>query len=94
MGYRCKAVNMGPNELSDVQITCAGKMASTKFLPPHKELYLDGVLVIENNTELSAGVQGKDAKGSVYTNNTSTPHLDDLSCDQAGGDGPRAGASW
>jgi len=71
VGYRCKAVNIGPNELSDVRIICAGKMSATKFLPPHEELDLDGVLVIENNTELLAGVDGKDANGSLYTNNTS-----------------------
>ncbi len=46
-------------------------MSATKFLPPHEELDLDGVLVIENNTELLAGVDGKDANGSIYTNNTS-----------------------
>jgi len=46
-------------------------MSATKFLPPHEELDLDGVLVIENNTELLAGVDGKDANGSLYTNNTS-----------------------
>ncbi len=63
---------MGSIELSDVRITCAGKMSSTSFLPPHKELYLDGVLVIENSTNLSARVDGKDAKGKVYTNDTST----------------------
>ena len=71
VGYRCKAVNIGPDELSDVRIICAGKMSETKFLPPHEDLELDGVLVIDNNTELIAGVEGKDAKGGVYTNNTS-----------------------
>jgi hypothetical protein len=71
VGYKCKAVNIGPNELSDVRIICAGKMSATKFLPPHEELDLDGVLVIENNAELLAGVDGKDANGTVYTNNTS-----------------------
>ena len=71
MGYRCKAVNMGPNELSDVRIFCAGKMSATRFLPPHEELDLEGVLLIENNTELIAGVEGKDANGTIYTNNTS-----------------------
>ncbi len=71
VGYRCEAVNIGPNELSDVRIICAGKMSATKFLPPHEELDLDGVLVIENNAELLAGVDGKDANGSLYTNNTS-----------------------
>jgi hypothetical protein len=71
VGYRCKAVNIGPNEISDVRIICAGKMSATKFLPPHEALDLDGVLVIENNAELLAGVDGKDANGSLYTNNTS-----------------------
>ena len=71
VGYRCKAVNIGPNELSDIRIICAGKMSATKFLPPHEELDLDGVLVIENNAELLAGVDGMDANGSLYTNNTS-----------------------
>jgi hypothetical protein len=72
VGYRCKAVNLGATELSDVRITCAGKMSSTRFLPPHKELYLDGVLVIEKSLDLSARVDGKDANGIVYTNETST----------------------
>ena len=69
--YRCRAVNMGPNELSDVRILCAGKMSATRFLPSHEELDLEGVLLIENNTELTAGVEGKDANGTIYTNNTS-----------------------
>ncbi len=72
VGYRCKAVNTGPNELSDVRITCTGKIASTRFLPSHEELYLDGILVIENNTRLLAQATGKDASGNIFTNNTST----------------------
>ena len=71
VSYRCKAVNVGPNELSDVRIICAGKMSATWFLPPNEELDLEGVLLIENNTELTAGAEGKDANGTVYTNNTS-----------------------
>ena len=71
MGYRCKAVNVGPNQLSDVRLICAGKMSATRFLPSHEELDLDGVLLIENNTELIASVEGKVANGTVYTNNTS-----------------------
>ena len=65
-------MNVGPNEFSEVQINCAGKIASTKFLPPEKELYLDGIIAIENNTEILGSVQGKDAEGRFYTNNTST----------------------
>ena len=72
VGYRCIALNVGPNELSEVQINCAGKMASTKFLPPEKELSLDGIIAIENNTEILGSVQGKDAEGRFYANNTST----------------------
>jgi len=71
VGYRCAAVNFGPDELSDVKIFCAGKMASTKFLPSGKELYLDGSLVIHDHTEILASVQGKDAQDKLYTNNTS-----------------------
>ena len=72
VGYRCVAINVGPNEFSEVQINCAGKITSTKFLPPEKELYLDGIIAIENNTEILGSVQGKDAEGRLYTNNTST----------------------
>ena len=72
VGYRCAVVNFGPDELSDVKIFCAGKMASTKFLPSGKELYLDGSLVIHDHTEILASVQGKDAQqDKLYTNNTS-----------------------
>jgi len=72
VGYRCAAENFGPDELSDVKIFCAGKMASTRFLPAGKELYLDGSLVIHDHTKILASVQGKDAEqDKLYTNNTS-----------------------
>lgn len=71
VGYRCTAQNLGPVELSNVKIFCAGKMASTKFLPPGEELFLDGALRIEDNVQLYAGAVGQDAKGNLYTNNTS-----------------------
>ena len=71
MGYRCLAKNRGEAELSDIQISCAGKMASTKYLPAGKELFLDGALQIENNTRLSASVRALDARDRIYTNNTS-----------------------
>lgn len=68
--FRCTAVNLGPEELSDVRIICAGKIASTKFLPPGKALQLEGSIVIHNSTSLLAGVQGKDAKDNVFVNNS------------------------
>ncbi len=71
VGYRCLAKNRGNAELSDIQITCAGKAASTKYLPAGKELFLDGTMQIENNTRLSAGVRALDAQGRIHTNNTS-----------------------
>ncbi|OPY49134.1 MAG: hypothetical protein A4E49_03215 [Methanosaeta sp. PtaU1.Bin112] len=71
VGYRCLAKNMGAVELSDVKIFCAGKMASTKFLPVGEELVLDEEMRIENSTRLMAGIQAKDASGRAYTNNTS-----------------------
>ena len=71
VGYRCLAKNQGAAELSDIQISCAGKVASTKYLPAGKELFLDGAVPIENNTRLSAGVRALDARGRIYTNNTS-----------------------
>ncbi|MDD4488180.1 MAG: hypothetical protein PHD34_05815, partial [Methanothrix soehngenii] len=71
ISYRCLATNIGQDELSDVRITCAGKLASTGFLTPHKELELDGILLVENNTRLLAEASAKDGKGNIYTNNTS-----------------------
>ena len=71
VGYRCLAKNIGQTELSDIRISCGGKVASTKYLTADKELYLDAALQIENNTRLLAGVQAKDASGRIYTNNTS-----------------------
>jgi hypothetical protein len=71
VGYRCLAKNQGAMELSDIQISCAGKVASTKYLPAGQELFLDGAMPIENNTRLSASVRALDAKGGIYTNNTS-----------------------
>lgn len=71
ISYRCLATNIGQDELSDVRITCAGKLASTGFLTPHKELELDGILLIENNTRLLAEASAKDGKGNIHTNNTS-----------------------
>ncbi|MCX6676624.1 MAG: hypothetical protein NTU95_01590 [Methanothrix sp.] len=71
VGYRCLAKNLGQAELSDIRISCDGKVASTKYLPSGKELYLDGALQIENNTRLSASARALDAGGRIYTNNTS-----------------------
>lgn len=70
VGYRCTAVNRGEFELSDVRILCSGKLASTGFLTPGKELNLDGTLTIQESTRLEAGVEGKDAHDNLYTNNT------------------------
>ena len=71
VGYRCLAKNLGAAELSDIQISCAGKLASTKYLPAGKELFLDGAMQIENSTRLSASVRALDAGGKIYTNHTS-----------------------
>ncbi|MGB5100539.1 MAG: hypothetical protein WBN94_08085 [Methanothrix sp.] len=71
VGYRCLAKNQGYVELSDIRISCAGKVASTKYLPAGEELFLDGAMLIENNTRLSAGVRALDAQDRIYTNNTS-----------------------
>ncbi|MCK9566488.1 MAG: hypothetical protein M0Q43_10630, partial [Methanothrix sp.] len=71
VGYRCLAKNQGAVELSDIRISCAGKVASTKYLPVGEELFLDGAMQIENNTRLLAGVRALDAEDRIYTNNTS-----------------------
>jgi len=70
VGFRCTAQNRGELELSDVRIFCNGKLASTGFLTPGKELSLEGTLTVQNSTRLEAGVQGKDAHDKLYTNNT------------------------
>lgn len=71
VAYRCTAKNIGNVELSDVKIFCEGRMDGTKFLTPSKELHLDGVHIISDSFQLSAGVEGKDADGRLLTNNTS-----------------------
>jgi hypothetical protein len=71
VGFRCQAKNLGSGELSDIRVSCAGKMASTKFLPAGEELFLDGAMQIANSTRLSAGVRALDAQGKIHTNNTS-----------------------
>jgi len=71
VGFRCLAKNLGSGELSDIRVSCAGKMASTKFLPAGEELFLDGAIQIANNTRLSAGVRALDSQGKILTNNTS-----------------------
>lgn len=71
VGYRCLAKNQWSGELSEIQISCAGKVSSTKFLPAGEELFLDGAMQIANNTRLSAGVRALDAQGKIHTNNTS-----------------------
>jgi len=71
VGFRCTAKNTGSEELSRIRIICAGKMASTNFLTTGKELCLDGAATIHDSFELSAGVEGQDAEGRIFTNNTS-----------------------
>jgi hypothetical protein len=71
VGFRCLAKNLGSGELSDIRVSCAGKMASTKFLPAGEELFLDGAIQIANNIRLSAGVKALDSQGKILTNNTS-----------------------
>ncbi len=70
-GYRCTARNTGSEELSDVRINCAGKVASTSYLTAGKELHLDGSIAISNSTKLLAGVQASNPEGNILTNNTS-----------------------
>ena len=70
-GYRCTARNAGPDELSDVQIDCAGKVASTSYLTAGKELHLDGFITISNDTRLQAAVQASNPKGDILASNAS-----------------------
>ncbi len=72
VAYRCTAKNIGNIELSDVRIFCEGKTEGTKFLTPGKEIHLDGVRVISESFQLSAGAEGKDTGGHILANNTST----------------------
>jgi len=71
VGYRCTARNEGADELSDVRITCAGKVASTSYLTSGKELYLDGFIVLSNDTRLQAKVQASNPEGDILTSNAS-----------------------
>ncbi|MDD1759373.1 MAG: hypothetical protein LUQ44_02090, partial [Methanothrix sp.] len=71
VGYRCTARNGGLDELSDVAINCAGKVASTSYLTPGKELHLDGFVIISNDTRLQAGVQASNPQGDILTSNAS-----------------------
>jgi hypothetical protein len=70
VGYRCTATNCGEAPLSTVRIFCGERMASTTFLTPGQELHLDGLVGIHDNLQLRAGVEGRDAKGGLWTNNT------------------------
>ena len=72
-GYRCIAKNAGGQELSEIIIHCGGRMASTRYLPPGKELVLEGAFAIENCTTLSATAEARDGRGNSYRNNTSLP---------------------
>ncbi len=71
VSYTCTAVNSGRTELSDVRLFCCGKLASTKFLSPGKEIHLDGTLAINDSFLLEAGAQGIDPENKLWTNNTS-----------------------
>ena len=71
VGYRCTARNAWPDELSHVAINCAGKVASTSYLTPGKELHLDGFIIISNDTRLQAGVQACNPKGDILASNAS-----------------------
>lgn len=71
VGYRCTARNCGDEEISDVKLFCGERMIGTGFLTPGKELHLEGIHVVRESTKLSAGVQGSDADGRLWTNNTS-----------------------
>jgi len=71
VGYRCTARNGGLDELSDVAINCAGKVASTSYLTPGKELHLDGFVIISNDTRLQARVQASNPEGDILTSNAS-----------------------
>jgi len=70
VGYRCTARNAGSEELSEIKIHCAGKMSSTKYLPPGEELILQGAFPINSSTTLIASAQARDGRGNAYSNNT------------------------
>jgi len=69
--YDCRAVNICNDTLSDVRLFCAGQMTSTTYLIPGKEISLKGTLVINDNINISAGVQGRDISGRIWINNAS-----------------------
>lgn len=54
-----------------MRITCAGKVASTSYLTSGKELYLDGFIVLSNDTRLQAKVQASNPEGDILTSNAS-----------------------
>jgi hypothetical protein len=71
IGYLCTATNLGREELSEVKMYCGGKMASTTYLMPGKELNLEGSIIIQENSDLIGGVRAFDKEGKISTNNTS-----------------------
>jgi hypothetical protein len=73
--YVCDAVNCGSVNLSDVKLFCEGNVKSTTRLTPGTEVGLAGTVAISNSLNLSAGVQGLDADGRLWTNNASATVL-------------------
>ncbi|NPV63584.1 MAG: hypothetical protein HPY61_13345 [Methanotrichaceae archaeon] len=72
VGFCCTATNLGGCELSEVKVFCAGRLTSTKFLTPGKELRLEGVEAIDDHLLLEAGCQAADPDGRLWTNNATT----------------------
>jgi hypothetical protein len=73
--YVCDAVNCGSVNLSDVKLFCGGNVTSTTCLTPGMDVSLVGTIAISNSLNLSAGVQGLDADGRLWTNNASATVL-------------------
>jgi hypothetical protein len=69
-GYRCSAVNLGDFILYDMELTCCGKLASTKFLQPGREMHIDGFSLIDNLSIINASVRGNDSEGTLHSNST------------------------
>lgn len=67
--YGCRAVNVGNDTLSDVRLFCGEQMTSTTYLISGKEISLKGILAINSSLNISAGVQGKDTDGRLWTGN-------------------------
>lgn len=70
-GYDCILRNIGHEIVYNVSLHCNGKITTTTFLSPRRDIRIDGVIFINETEEITASVSAKDNRGRMLSKTAS-----------------------